>query len=132
MNANSTCRLLIVGNPEEHHVGAHFLSAARQLGLEASLIDVRESHSRNIWVNRFFHRAWGKRPAHLERFSRRLAAICRERKPQMLLVTGISAPHAGALKEIGGMGNPSRQLPDRRSVEPRQRGKFFLAGAARV
>jgi hypothetical protein len=104
MQINAAKRLLIVGNPEEHHIGAHFLSAARQLGLEASLIDVRESHNQNIWVNRFFHRAWGKRPAYLGRFSRRLAALCRERKPQMLLVTGISAPHADALKEIGEMG----------------------------
>jgi hypothetical protein len=104
MDANSPCRLLIVGNPEEHHVGAHFLSAAKQLGLEAWLIDSREAHSRNPWVNRFFHRAWGKRPAYLGRFSQKLAAVCRERKPHTLLVTGISAPHAGALKEIGGMG----------------------------
>jgi spore maturation protein CgeB len=104
MEDNSIKRLLIVGNPEEYHVGAHFLSAAKQLGVEARLLDVREAHSRNVWVNRFFHRAWGKRPAHLGRFSQRLAAICRERQPQLLLVTGISAPHAGALKEIGGMG----------------------------
>jgi hypothetical protein len=104
MENNVIKRLLIVGNPEEHHVGAHFLLAAKQLGVEAQLVDVREAHSRNIWVNRFFHRAWGKRPAYLGRFSQRLVATCREREPQMLLVTGISAPHAGALKEIGGMG----------------------------
>jgi len=118
-------RLLIVGNPEEHHVGAHFLSAAKQLGLEASLVDVRESHSRNIWVNRFFHRAWGRRPADLGRFSRKLVASCRERKPQMLLVTGISAPHADALKEIGGMGIHRANYLTDDPWNPANGAKFF-------
>jgi spore maturation protein CgeB len=104
MDPNTNYRLLIVGNPEEYHVGAHFLSAARQLGVKARLVDNREAHSRNVWVNRFFYRAWRKRPAFLGRFSRKLTAICRERMPQLLLVTGISAPDAGALKEIGQMG----------------------------
>jgi hypothetical protein len=125
MDSNSTCRLLIVGNPEEHHIGAHFLSAARQLGLEATLLDVREAHSRNLWVNRFFHRAWGKRPAYLGRFSQRLAAICRERESQMLLVTGISAPHAGALKVIGGMGIHRANYLTDDPWNPANGAKFF-------
>ena len=104
MQINPAKRLLIVGNPEEHHVGAHFLSAARQLGLEATLLDVREAHSRNVWVNRFFHRVLNRRPAQLDRFSQKLVALCRESKPELLLVTGISAPHIRALQAIGEMG----------------------------
>jgi spore maturation protein CgeB len=105
MQINSAKRLLIVGNPEEYHVGAHFLSAARQLGLQATLLDVREAHSRNVWVNHFFHRVLNRRPAHLDRFSQKLVELCRESKPDLLLlVTGISAPHIRALKEIGEMG----------------------------
>ncbi len=125
MDSNSTCRLLIVGNPEEHHIGAHFLSAARQLGLEATLLDVREAHSRNVWVNRFFHRAWGKRPAYLGRFSQRLVAICREREPHILLVTGISAPDAGALKVIGGMGIHRANYLTDDPWNPANGAKFF-------
>ncbi len=97
-------RVVLVGNPEEHHVGAHFLAAAAQLGLEATLLDMRKTHSRNLWINRFFHRVLKRRPAHLNRFSHRLVEICRESKPEMLLVTGISAPHFQALKKIGEMG----------------------------
>jgi hypothetical protein len=96
--------LLIVGQPEEYHVGAHFLAAAEELGLQATLVDAREAHSRNIWVNRLFHRALNHRPAYLNRFSQKLVALCRETKPELLLVTGISAPHAQALEEIGKMG----------------------------
>jgi hypothetical protein len=55
-------------------------------------------------VNRFFHRLMNRRPAHLNRFSQKLVIACRERQPDVLLVTGISAPHAAALQAIGGLG----------------------------
>lgn len=85
-------------------MGAHFLQAARQLGCEASLLDVRSAYSSNIWINRLFHRLLGKRPAYLGRFNRTVVAACREQRPQLLLVTGITPPSAGALREIGRMG----------------------------
>lgn len=97
-------KLLIVGNPEEQHVGAHLLAAAGQLGLEARLFDVRAAQGTNIWVNRFFHRVLKKRPAHLGRFSEALVELCRKFQPELLLVTGIAAPHAPALQAIGDMG----------------------------
>ena len=97
-------KLLIVGNPEEQHVGAHLLAAAEHLGLEARLFDVRAAHDTNIWVNRFFHRVLKKRPAHLGRFSEALVEACRKFQPELLLVTGIAAPHAAALQTIGAMG----------------------------
>jgi spore maturation protein CgeB len=97
-------KLLIVGIPEECHVGAHLLVAAGQLGLEAKLFDARQAHSRNVWVNRIFHRGLNRRPAHLNRFSEKLVELCRESRPDLLLVTGISAPHIRALKAIGEMG----------------------------
>jgi len=102
--SSSYHRLLLVGNPAEEHVGAHFLAAAGTLGLEATLVDAREAHSGNIWINRLFHRLMNRRPAHLNRFSQKLVARCREWKPDSLLVTGISAPHAAALQEIGALG----------------------------
>jgi glycosyltransferase involved in cell wall biosynthesis len=96
-------RLVLVGIPEEHHVGAHLLAAAGQLGWEATLMDTREAHSRNLWVNRLFHRLLNRRPAHLNRFSKRLVELCRKSGPELLLATGISAPRFQALKEIGEM-----------------------------
>ncbi len=96
-------RLLVVGNPEEYHVGGHLQAAARQLALEVCLFDVREAQSGNLWVNRFCHRVINRRPAHLNRFSQKLVELCQGSKPELLLVTGISAPDAGALKAIGGM-----------------------------
>jgi hypothetical protein len=97
-------RLLIVGNPAEHHVGAHFLAAAPPLGIEARLLNVREAHSRNVWLNRFFHRLCSRRPAYLGRFSRSVAKVCREFRPESVLVTGISAPNAATLRALGKSG----------------------------
>jgi hypothetical protein len=96
--------LLIVGNPVEHHVGAHFLAAAGNLGLKAALLDLEEAHSRSRWITRIFHHALNRRPAHLNRFSQKLVAVCQESQPEMVLVTGISAPHCRALQAIGQMG----------------------------
>ncbi len=118
-------RLLIVGNPEEHHVGAHFLQAARQLGCEASLLDVRSAHSSNIWINRLFHRLLGKRPAYLGRFSRSVVAACRQQRPQFLLVTGISPPSAGALREIGRMVIQRANYLTDDPWNPANGGRFF-------
>jgi len=103
MGDNLMKRVVLVGNPEEHHVGAHFLAAARQLGLETTLLDARDAHSGSLWLNRFFHRVLSRRPAHLNRLSKRLVQLCRKSQPELLLVTGISAPHFKALNEIGKM-----------------------------
>ena len=91
---SSAPRLLIVGNPEEHHVGAHFLSAARGLGCEARLLDLRQSESTNRWVNRIFRRALRHRPARLGRFSESVVVACiKEFRPDILLRDG-ALPHA--------------------------------------
>src|SRR6516164_2407202 len=46
-------RILIVGNPEIIHAGAHFLEAATSLGLDASLEDVRQAYAGPGWLRRF-------------------------------------------------------------------------------
>ena len=118
-------RVLIVGNPEEHHVGAHFLSAARELGIEANLLDVREAHSRNLWLKRFFHRVLNRRPARLNRFSEAVVEMCRQAKPNLLLVTGISAPHYRALQEIKTLGIQRANFLTDDPWNPRNSAGFF-------
>jgi len=122
---NLVKRVVLVGNPEEHHVGAHFLAAARQLGLEATLVDVREAHSRSLWLKRFFHRVLNRRPAHLNRFSERLVQLCRKSKPELLLVAGIEAPNSKALKEIGEMRIHRANFLTDDPWNPRREAAFF-------
>jgi hypothetical protein len=52
-------------------------------------------------------------------------ATCREREPHILLVTGISAPHAGALKVIGGMGIHRANYLTDDPWNPANGAKFF-------
>jgi len=120
--------LFIVGSSEEYQVGAHLLAAARQLGIAATMLDISEAHSRSIWVNRFFHHLLNHRPAHLNRFTQRLLELCRESKPNLLLVTGISAPHLEALKEIGKMGIRRVNFLTDDPWNPRNGAGFFWPG----
>jgi spore maturation protein CgeB len=103
MNRESFKRLLVVGNPQPEQVSAHFLAAARHLSLEAEIVDCRQAWSRSLWVNRVFHHLLARRPPYLRQFSRKVLAACNDFKPEILLVTGITAPDHQTLQAIGRM-----------------------------
>ena len=104
METKAVTRLLILGNPSEHHVGAHLLAAARQLGVAAEILDLRKAWGANRWVNRFYFHVLGHRPSRLGPFDAGVLAACQEFQPQLLLVTGISPPRAVTLRQIGALG----------------------------
>src|SRR5262249_34482498 len=83
-------RLLIVGNPEEVHVGAHFLEGATALKVPAELADVREAYRGPGLVRRVNWWLRGRRPTRLRAFSRAVLATCSEWRPRWLLATGIA------------------------------------------
>jgi hypothetical protein len=97
-------RLLIVGNPGEEHVGAHFLSAASELGLEARIFDLNQARAGLRIVDGLSHRLLKHRPFWMNRFSQQLIQLCKRFEPQTLLVTGIAPPAAFALKELHTLG----------------------------
>jgi spore maturation protein CgeB len=97
-------RLLIVGNPESHHLGAHLLEAAASLHWDARIHDSRTAWSRNLWVNRIFNHFRGKRPPYFNRFNVTLVKECHAFRPELVLSTGISPVSAGTLKQISGLG----------------------------
>ena len=97
-------RVLIAGRLEPEHVGAHFFSAARQLKLDARAIDLNGAWSRSIWLNRLSRRLLQRRPVNLSDFGRQTVEVCREFQPQLLLVTGIAAPPAFALRQARELG----------------------------
>lgn len=103
--ARKAYRILIVGNPSQEHIGAHFLAAAKRLGWEAEILDLKEAWSRgNKWVRRFFYHVLGKRPTALRLFSQRVVEKCRHSEPNLLLTTGVAPVIALALREIGSIG----------------------------
>jgi spore maturation protein CgeB len=93
-------KVLIVGNPESYHLGAHLLEAAASLHWEASIYDSRTAWSSNPWVNRIFHHLLAKRPPYFSRFNETLVKECHSFRPGLLLVTGISPVSADSLSSI--------------------------------
>jgi spore maturation protein CgeB len=93
--------LLLVGNPDASHVGAHLKRAAEGLGLETVACDVTEAYDGPLWRNRVNWWMRGRLPTRLQAFSAKVLETCRDVRPTWLLTTGIAPLEEGALKEIG-------------------------------
>ena len=61
--------VVIVGNPDPIHVGAHLLAAARRLGLQAHICDSREAFAGTPWRQKADWWLRGHRPLRLRGFS---------------------------------------------------------------
>lgn len=104
MVAASNTRLLVVGNPLPFHVGAHLLRAAHAMDLDARIVDVREAFAVPRLVQALYWRCFGRRPARLRSFGRRVIAMCCMYRPHLLLATGLAPLDWQALEEIGDRG----------------------------
>lgn len=83
-------RLVIVGNPDEIHIGAHFRDAANALGIANEMCDTRAAFDAG-WLARQWHwRARGHRPARLDFFQRHVLEMCAQFAPTHLLATGLA------------------------------------------
>ena len=97
-------RLLIVGNPNEIHVGAHLLRAAQSLRLPVQMCDVNNAYAASWVVEKYNWWICGHRPASLTQFSIQVIEHCEQFKPQWLLATGICPLAHWALAKIGQLG----------------------------
>jgi spore maturation protein CgeB len=97
-------RLLIVGNPQPFHVGAHLDHAARSLGVTSKFVDVGGAFQGPWWWRKVNWWLVGHRPARIRRFGRHLIEACRQFRPRWLVVTGIAPPDWQVLQTIGGLG----------------------------
>jgi hypothetical protein len=118
-------RLLLVANPQEEHVGAHLVAAARILGLTTQLLDVRQSWQENRWLNRLAYRFGNRRPTRLTAFGRQVAAAAESFRPDLLLVTGISAPDYRALHAVREHGMRTANFLTDDPWNPRNKAGFF-------
>lgn len=91
-------RLLVIGNPEEVHVGAHFMRAAEQAGLDAVLVDTRIAHGGMRWLNKAFSIA-GRPPVNVARFNKEVIRIARQFRPKCCVSAGL-LPVARSTLEI--------------------------------
>lgn len=99
-------RAVIVGDGSQGHIGAHLLAGAEEAGVDATLIDMRQSWSKNQLLNRISHRLLRKRPPYLRAYSQQVVAACEQLRPDVLITTGIAPVSNEALEEIGRMGIP--------------------------
>jgi len=96
-----TEKLLLVGNPDPTHVGAHLKHAAEGLGIDTVMTDLTEAYHGPVWQNRINWWVRGRRPTRLREFSAEVCETCRTVQPTWLLATGIAPLEETALKEIG-------------------------------
>src|SRR5687768_5912707 len=93
-------RLLIIGYPQEYHIGAHLYDAAQELNLCVKLIDASEASASPSIIRQVNWHLRQHRPSRLTSFSRYVIETCQEFRPDYLLVTGITAPEGDALEVI--------------------------------
>ena len=99
-------RLLLVAVPGAEHVGAHFLYAAKEMGLEARLHNSEDGYRGPLWKRRINWWLRGRLPGRLDEFSAGVVESCREFQPDAIITTGIAPLSAAALEEIGRLGIP--------------------------
>lgn len=96
-------RLIIVGNPEPVHVGAHLGEAAKEIGLQIRLLDSTAAYAAPRLLAKL---NWlrGRIPTRLHQFSKDVVDACREFRPETILSTGIAPLSPECLRVIGSLG----------------------------
>src|SRR5215831_17221254 len=97
-------RLLLLGNPGAEHVGSHFRQAASELSIDTIFSDARQAYAGPVLARRINWWLRGRRPARLSEASTELVSLCKTKKPDVLLTTGIAPMLARHLKQIRDMG----------------------------
>jgi hypothetical protein len=97
-------RLVIVGNGDPVHVGAHLRRAGAALGLDVTLCDVREAYGESRWLAGASWWLRGRRPGRLRWFGERVVETCRRVRPEVLVATGIAPLDRAALDALGALG----------------------------
>ena len=118
--------LLIVGNDGGTNVGGSFLRGARQLGIEARLVPMRDAMDAPALLRQVNWRVRGRRPTHLKSFSDRVVAETSEFRPTCLLTTGLAPLTDQALEEIGRLGTKRLNFLTDDPWNPAHRASWFL------
>jgi spore maturation protein CgeB len=121
--------LVLVGNPDASHVGAHLKRAAEGLGLETVVCDVTEAYDGPVWRNRVNWWMRGRLPTRLRAFSAKVLETCRDVRPTWLLTTGIAPLEGDALKEIGKLQIRRLNYLTDDPWNPAHRAAWFLSAA---
>jgi len=96
--------IVIVGNPDPVHVGAHLADAAATLGVPVHFCDARKAWEAGGVRRRAEWWLRGHRPARLRLFSRNVVRATRESGSRVIVATGLAPVDREALEELGRLG----------------------------
>jgi spore maturation protein CgeB len=119
-------KILLVGNPDVEHVGAHLYEAAKSLGLCVMFSDSRRAFAGPAWWTKFNWWMRGHRPPRLRAFSQEVVQACREFQPLWILSTGLAPLEVSALQAIGQLGVRRLNYLTDDPLNPAHRAAWFL------
>jgi spore maturation protein CgeB len=119
-------RLLLVGNPEGVHVGAHLYEGAQAIGVPVGLCDTRKAAEGPRWLVSLNWRLRRHRPSRLRSFSENLVQACRDFRPTWLLSTGLAPIDKQALIGIRDLGIMRLNYLTDDPWNPAHRAPWFL------
>jgi spore maturation protein CgeB len=119
-------RLLVVGNPEPIHVGAHLLQAARALGLSVDLYNSNKAFAASWPLAKLNWWLRGHRPSRLCDFSRQVVELCQKLQPKWMVSTGISPIADWAIEAIGKLGTRRFNFLTDDPWNPAHRALWFM------
>lgn len=122
----SASPLVIVGNPEETHVGAHFRRAAEDLTVGSMFIDSRGAFEATGWRQSFDWHVRGRRPSRLREFGQSVQRTLAEAPPQMLVATGIAPLDQATLRSARRQGIVTVNFLTDDPWNPAHRASWFL------
>lgn len=108
------------------HLGLHFLRAGEKLGVNFSVLENTQAYEGNSLVRRLNWWFLGRRPSRLKAFSQKVEALCLEKKPSLLLTTGIAPLEAEALVRVGRAGIPRFNFLTDDPWNPAHRSGWFF------
>ena len=119
-------KILLVGNPDHVHVGAHLHQAAETAGLRVMFSDARSAFAGPAWRVKLNWWMRGHKPPRLRAFSQEVVHTCREFQPLWMLSTGLAPLDASALQAIGQLGVLRLNYLTDDPFNPAHRSPWFL------
>lgn len=121
MNKN----VLFIVNPSPEHVGAHFVSAAKNLKLNYSVLDIKEASYGNEWLKKFSWHFLGHTPINIINFNKKIFETLKVKEYHLLITTGISPILSSTLNQIKKNGIKTVNFLTDDPWNPANEAKFF-------
>jgi spore maturation protein CgeB len=119
--------LLIVGFTEPGHMGNYLGAAAKQLGLDYTMVDAAKAHARSRIARSFYRHLCDKRPAWLRRFGDQVIDISVAARRNVVLTTGCAPLNRSHIERLCQLGIRVINYSTDDPWNPTQRAEWFLS-----